>query len=512
MLPILIGSRAAKTHNENSDYDFIVNPELKTNILKNTNIVTDIKIDFFDRVYDAELLCYLNINKNTNTKIIKLFNDSLEVIVCPSIYLTMIYLTSVIRIIPYSESQQTNYEIWHKRMKTYNSVRSKINYKDFDKMIMDNDTFIGSQYKQRFDDKIRIYGDAIITLEEDQEAFFKDNVERPFDHDYLHTIVAKLVRNEETLLFLKFQEKHTVGINELLFENGDFNEKITMFQEEILTLMLERKIIPSLDLEKTYNIDQFHDDLRSISSHFATNLCGKGHHFLRKWVLDHYFAIMNIEVFDIILVNKAYELCKVAMENNNITKFYNGLSEESNEMYDKIIKLFNKDKSFISDKIGNKLYLSGPNRGILQLNNGSKKYLEIYFKPGKKVIVFKHIEVDNILIQDVDAYYVEQQHNITKTKIDTVREIKIETVHHKAYYNSISQCTGYGYQGHDAYDEERVISDKTIKPEDDDNDDFYYFDRKRCETKTEIKYYLNSFGSSSELPICENIARKILDL
>ena len=50
---------------------------------------------------------------------------------------------------------------------------------------------------------------------------------------------------------------------------------------------------------------------------------------------------MNIEVFDIILVNKAYELCKVAMENNNITKFYNGLSEESNEMYDKIIKLFN---------------------------------------------------------------------------------------------------------------------------------------------------------------------------
>lgn len=83
-------------------------------------------------------------------------------------------------------------------------------------------------------------------------------------------------------------------------------ERITSFQEEVFVLFLERKWIPELMecykipqkkymgylLESTVRIKQ--QELAEVMAHFATNLCGTSHYWLRRYVLDHYNIIESV--------------------------------------------------------------------------------------------------------------------------------------------------------------------------------------------------------------------------
>jgi len=518
-LPILVGSRAALTHQSDSDYDLILPIKYKfyENFKKKQDGNSKIKIDILSRSYDLELCdqlnaVFLSTEESTHNISKKIILDDIEVLVPSCEFLAMIYLSSVIRIVPYFENHNTNTQIWYKRIKTYNKLRSSIDYKKFDQELMDPSTLLGDQYKKRFEDKINTYGDSIITLEEDEETFFKDSVHRHFDHDRLHLEVGELNRGERTLLFPKFQDKSktdSVGLDQTLFENGLQKDKLNMVQEEILTLMLERKIIPALDLEQTYDICQFDQDLINIASHFATNLCGKGHHFLRKWVLDHFTILMSMDLLNIVLVNKAYELCEIKCDKNNDIKYFNGLSKESLKCYQQLLNIYVKDQ--IQDEDNNYLYINGPNRGILKLSNGNLFYLEIYFK-NEEIIIFKEIYCENTLQQDIQVFTkqiktVTNHNDVTEKKM--VKKITVKMVHRKGYYNSVSLCMGYG-DGYRSRDEE--IDRKTEYISDSDRDD-YYGNGTSSKTKKQIRqYYLNSFGSGQQIPLYEKIARKLLNM
>lgn len=504
LYPILIGSRAAKTNRQDSDFDIILDD---MTLLK--NIPEGIKVDVFNRDYDLELMRY--VNDLEDVEHVDIFG--LDVIVCPLDILAVIYLTSIIRIIPYANDQLTNIQIWHKRIKTYNKIRSNINYKEFDEKLYDESTFIGNNYKKRFDDKINTYGDALISLEESAKIFFDDNVKRKFDHDYLHDIVAELNRGPEDKapIFERYQRDDSVGLDEELFKNGESSEKINMVQEEIITLLLERKIIPSLDLEGNYLLEQYFTDLQEISAHFATNLCGQGHHFLRKWVLDHFSIIFNLSVSRDTIIERAQELCgvtdKVITMRNT---FYKGMSVQSKKIFS---KLCSKYGDMISDDDGNKLFLSGENRGLLETPEGQPNILlEISGSDG--FICFKQINFEENKDDDSQIYIRNSDKTITDTRY-IIKEIKINKVRNVVYYCSMRSCAGYCNRDHycrkNDSENEYEFNDLSVE---DYNYKYKYKDSidEYDKHETRINYYINNYGTGKKIPLCEEISKYLLEI
>jgi len=488
--PILVGSRAVGLHTKDSDYD-IISPY----ITRNTNNwkswfadKPDPPIDFFRRDYDLELMVHLN--SVPDVKIQKVLD--FHCIIAPKEIVAMMLLSSIIRIVPQFDNHDENVQVWLSRVDKYNKLRSMIDSKKFDyDILVDEDSFLYQQYHTRVDDKFKRYGDTLVTLRENENVFFKDGVKRIYDHDYLHEIVAELNRGDTTLIFPKFKnpDNPEAGLDQALFEKGCQEDKIAMVQEEILALILERKIIPALHQEKKYDLENFDRDANDIASHFATNLCGQDYHFLRKWVLDHFTILMNIQVPARTLVARAYQLCNIEIDEIDLNpiRMYSGLTAESLRLYRELAD--HHDLNFLKSSDGQcKLILNGPETGMGYDESGDKFWMEISIVD--RVCIFKQIYLEKDEIND-GICLRDKVISTTKNLVTYSRDrVTVRRVHHRGYYDS--------YDSEASYDE-------------DIETDLHRSETTECiKKKKRVSYYLNSYGSIKKFTLCERIAKYLL--
>lgn len=435
MYPILIGSRAVHVHRDDSDFDLII-PQDVINIKVFSGLSSE--VDLFTRPYDQELLVYLNTSDTIKLETLPNGND---VIIPPDDVLAMIYLSSIFRIVPYTDDHKTNIRIWNKRVNTYNTLRSRIDYQKFDRMLLESDDFIAKNFYKRVEHKFAMFGDTKNSLTKKLDVFFEDGVPRKFDHDWLHKQVALVMRNTDVLIFPEVQDSESVGIDENKFNALDSKRKIQMFQEEIITLMLERKIIPVLE-HTDYIIDQYCDDMEDISSHFATNLCGQGMHFLRRWVLDHYYLIMMFPIIPSDIIALAYKITgHSTIKKQTICPT---MTPEMARIYEILII---KNGADTIDGLDLKTGYGNDSRGryfltieMLKISNGCL-FTQYYIDATTSSLVLTSSNTE-----------------ITKT-LET-RET-VTTITTSGYYHSVAQCNeGDGYVSRDEESRETVVLDE----------------------------------------------------
>lgn len=82
-----------------------------------------------------------------------------------------------------------------------------------------------------------------LSLYRTKDSFFDDFVKKDYEHDYLHTLVA---RNGIPVYEKCLKDGQEVFIDKNKFDKLDFCDKIRMFQEEVAVIALERWVIPSI--------------------------------------------------------------------------------------------------------------------------------------------------------------------------------------------------------------------------------------------------------------------------
>jgi hypothetical protein len=348
----------------------------------------------------------------------------------PTDILYIIYLSHIHRIIPYA-SLKENIKIWENHYSKYINLREKVGY-EIDKILYNSNqnnqnNHLNKIFHMRFNESNQKYRDTDIDMDKSENEFFKDNVERYFDHDFIHAQVALMLRGEESLLFSKFQKEGTVALDEDKFTKADNNLKIKMFQEEITVLFLERYIIPTLI--NNYKIPQkkftgFEEKfmkfkLKELSLHLILNLSGKDHYFLRRYGINHYRKIMDYNSFNIEqIVNLALSLTKIERHIEDIVIDFNCMNDvevfldkiilnhiEKSKQYRKILIESNKNENiliseiekeknlpmFKDDKIFNKIvnYMKKYEKEIYTENN-------IYYGPITNIGVYSTNFINSI--------------------------------------------------------------------------------------------------------------------
>lgn len=294
----------------------------------------------FDIIYEYCKTHYTSINK--------LNILGVEMCICPEKFLYALKKSYIHRIIPYTQVLTNNIDIWFKNMLDYDYLREicaptfYINYKEnrnyklLDKIFyseMNNEEDRNDINKtarkiffDSFDQINKNYGDTNISLDKTDDEFFSDNVIRYYDHDIVHKLVAKYNRNSDELIFERYQKNSLVSLDKDLFFADNLSDHIEMFREEIMVLMLERKMIPIVvgnymtTDNKYYGYDKkkFKYEIREIIANFATNLCGNGHSWLRNYVLDHLKLLQNYDVN--ILDNIIAELTGITIHVPDLSK------------------------------------------------------------------------------------------------------------------------------------------------------------------------------------------------
>lgn len=342
MLPIVIGSAAL-----NAYFDDI--PKSNIKLIDDIDIICtkDEAVNLFDQA-DKKLDISVCKDDSSNMYIHNWCNDHKDLckimkfnfgdcLVPPIELLYVIYKSHIHRILPITQNQKTNIEIWFSYMKKYTFLRQKLNYKTLDMMLGKcyDDLIQHAAYDifyKRFNEVNKRVGDTNYKMDQDAESFFDDSVKRYINHDVLHSKISVLERNVSEPLFKKYQKDGSVAIDYELFRNGIQSEKIQMFREEVMVLLLERCMIPELVecyKEKElkfdgYDINYLKGKIIEIGAHLITNLSGNGHHFLRTFALDHVTYILDIESFNYANLEKlAVEISQVDKTNaklNNITR------------------------------------------------------------------------------------------------------------------------------------------------------------------------------------------------
>lgn len=349
-LPVLIGSQAAKLLSKSSqnevladefcDYDFIVDEGHTLTKDIPTKCVVDITIatkPFHKRILELSILAEYQF---------KIISTPIGPARVPPLLLLMaIYKSHIHRIQPYHQKQTIDVEKWLRSCFIYNTLRNKVvsneivkSFEELDRLLYDETTnhlspiesAVGELYRLGFEEVNNRLGDTENDLTKKTEDFFNDTVPRKIDHDKLHVLIAKKIYNREPL-FTKFQiSKESVEMDKNLFLSADKNDKISVIVEEVLVLLVERSLIPWLDVivkkfekdrsEKENairllggtnlgirNLDealqilqlskpqfegwtdfQLEENWRTVLSHFVTNLCGSGPNaWLRNYCIDH---------------------------------------------------------------------------------------------------------------------------------------------------------------------------------------------------------------------------------
>ena len=344
MLPIAIGSFAFSSfHNqEYRDVDLICAAvhisAFKSKAAKTENgllVIGEHKFDLIEAKPDTcDMLILQECNDGYATGEISIRSISLygiTILIPPIEILYAIYKSHIHRVLPLTPSRIQNVDIWMKHMKKYNMIRESLNYKIMDKIIygekeLDDDItrerkidepklpyLIRLIFLHRFAEVNQRIGDTNISLDKTEDEFFTDNVKRYIDHDKLHEYVGMMYRSSPELIFKKYQtDPNSVSLDKETFLRSDHKTRIQMLIEEITVLFLERKWIPELvECYKKDNIpyngfikEQKKQELYDIISHFVTNLCGQGHHWLRRYCLDHYQMLSNLDIYNFSEIEK----------------------------------------------------------------------------------------------------------------------------------------------------------------------------------------------------------------
>ena len=360
---VLIGSRALSYHGyegdiTDSDYDFLVSgPGLQflqrmCSVVKvkdnmhmlsmgkdtafDVTVVTEncdnsLRLVFDRCVADAELNVTLDIESDDNKRVVRCA-------LCPLDLLYALKKSHIHRVLDLCGSKKKNVELWNRHMKMYNWMREKLGYTRMDDCIYhvkvvagcikpmylnpkdptkqpdesEGDFLVRSVFLSGFDETNKRSGDALPLLEMTQEKFFTDNVPRHVPHDQLHEHVSMMYRETKQNLFDRFKlKKEDTDMDQLMFLSGTFADQIQTLIEEVTVLLLERKIIPLLvEYSKSSLVFHKFDDKQlaewflDACSHFVTNLCGSGHYWLRRFCLDHYYMISDMEMYRLASVVK----------------------------------------------------------------------------------------------------------------------------------------------------------------------------------------------------------------
>lgn len=345
--PVLIGSRALCYYDKsllqskkNSDWDFIIDSKANKNKFEGDNkhwyshssgiyydakrldIVARDTSDYYCIIFDtcndffADLKCLL-VNIKIGTK-------NTEVIVPPLEILYAIKKGHIHRIINYQASMYQNVNIWYEHLAMYLWMRNQLGYQRMDSMIysenygppLSKNKTIGEDiltycvrkiFLLSFDNTNSKNGDTKNKMNQKEEEFFVDNITRYIEHDALHMKVANMCRDTDELLFKRYQSNpNSVEMDKDLFINAERKDQIQTIIEEIIVLLLERKIIPELVrsykdrgvIYKGFDKKEITEQIREIISHFVCNLCGDGHYWLRRWCLDHLSFFTNMDIYD----------------------------------------------------------------------------------------------------------------------------------------------------------------------------------------------------------------------
>lgn len=309
--PIVVGSSAVKFHGysiEPRDTDLIVTKSWKNPHLKTRNAIQFVDKKAYDVTVATEFMekMFVRVDQLKQIefpKIGKCYAASIEM-------LYAMYKSHIHRILPLTSSQTQNVTIWKKHVDIYNWLRDKCfeivgRYDRLDEMTnKENDSIIYQLYSHGFDDVNERVGDTEVSMDVDKQAFFDDKVKRFVDHDELHKKVAGLFGRVP--LFPKFQPEDTttVGMDRVKFITAVNQDKVMCVVDEVIVLLLERKLLPELNLYKsdgnlfTGFKDKFDEYLLEIIAHFITNLCGSGKTaWLRNWCLDHMELIAKKEIY-----------------------------------------------------------------------------------------------------------------------------------------------------------------------------------------------------------------------
>lgn len=250
----------------------------------------------------------------------------ITVIICPLEILYIIKKSHIHRILPLTQNKFQDIEIWYRHVAMYDWMRQKLGYNKMDLMIYGEDKYgepLGpvsvdsvdsveeNFYRVLFDigfkEVNRRVGDTLISMEKSNDDFFADNVTRFIEHDDLHKLIALKERGVETVLYDDFKEDlNAANLSKKIFINADANKRNQCLYEEIMVLLLERKIIPEMvhcNVEARipvtpYDKNKMYDNLKEIVAHFATNLCGQNHSWLRQYVIDHIHLLVNLDAYD----------------------------------------------------------------------------------------------------------------------------------------------------------------------------------------------------------------------
>ena len=358
-LPVLIGSGALRPHGFNgtpNDRDLIVSDDQAKEICYGASKKEGPMcfFNFENEVHKVDLIPAVAVNKfiwdicNTKycTETTILFG-TITAIVCPLEILYVIKKAHLHRFLPLTGNKSQDIEIWYRHVEMYEWMRQKLGYVKMDLMLygeekygqpldpksnsiseMDLEDICRKIFAMNFDEVTARVGDTLISMEKSNDDFFTDNVERFIEHDDLHKLIALLCRKVDTVLYDDFKEDLTVAnLSRKLFIGADSNKRNQCLYEECMVLVLERKQIPKIMKchvqpripIKTYDKNEFYVDLKEIVAHFATNLCGQGHSWLRQYVIDHIHLLINKDVYDFDALFKiAIDVTKADLIESNI--------------------------------------------------------------------------------------------------------------------------------------------------------------------------------------------------
>ncbi len=285
------------------------------------------------------------------------------------------------RIINSTPHQNQNDGLWYQYVIKYRTIRDYIGYEKLDnvlyqgylldwKPITDDgslEDLMRIIYQKRFVEINKTIGDTTVSMNKSEKEFFNDNVERFVDHDKLHEMVGMELRNDPQPIFVKYQtDKNSVNLNLEIFLQSSHIERINMLREEIIVLLLERKLIPELMMQKSelnavvVDEQEKSKELFSVVANFITNLCGQHDYWLRRYCLDHVHLLIDKKFYDF------DKIVKIAYEALGIKKITQKIMEDKKNIFEFAKKHEKRNNEILTHKLlrSSKKYSSSSNKPI----------------------------------------------------------------------------------------------------------------------------------------------------
>jgi hypothetical protein len=289
---LLIGSKALVYHfpflektRKINDIDIIASfDEIKEFIKNNKNIVksykfnnsnTKLKLKTKHKNVECEILdgtkssrLFYELNKNNNEKI-SLFNSEFIVANKQTLYLL--------------KKSHVGFAIhWQKNINDYHFLKNNFNINNID-----------GKYYEAYNARLNEISERVkqnkINLNQTNSEFFNKSekiIKRIYEHDDIHKIVAYY----DTPMYERVkQDKDKAYIPKNNFDNLSLDDKIKMAREECYAIALERKIIPIIENNGTF------DEKKSFQyaiQRICTTLTSG---FFKEFVIENYPLIINYD-------------------------------------------------------------------------------------------------------------------------------------------------------------------------------------------------------------------------